>query len=141
MASMGKTKGLISIWHDDFFQVCEQIHNRHFLVVIGKVTEVEKCYGFINIYYLNEESLKQNLCEELEQLMRSKNILWCLGEDFNIIRNKQKMVGKEGIRRLEEKFNEFINNLALVDLELTRDRYKWCDFRDGWAFSRLNRFY
>ncbi|EOY08761.1 Uncharacterized protein TCM_023887 [Theobroma cacao] len=78
--------------------------------------------------------------EELLGIMGSKDALWCLSGDFNNIRYEHEKTSKGEIGRFVIAFKEFIDELALVDLPLTRAKFIWCGNCGRWVFSHLDRF-
>ncbi|EOY02845.1 Uncharacterized protein TCM_017252 [Theobroma cacao] len=61
-------------------------------MLIGKVSRIEKECGFVNMYAPNEELARRNLWSELVEKMSGRDIMWCLGGDFNTVVNTLEMV-------------------------------------------------
>ncbi|EOY08942.1 Uncharacterized protein TCM_024236 [Theobroma cacao] len=72
--------------------------------------------------------------------MASREMEWCLGRDFNTMRNKKGKIGKGRIGRTKTSFGDFIENNGLLDLEMAGNSYTWCRYKDGKVYSRLDRF-
>ncbi|EOY14430.1 Uncharacterized protein TCM_033819 [Theobroma cacao] len=60
--------------------------------------------------------------------------------DFNTVRFEHEKTGRADVERSAAVFNEFIDNMTLLDLPLIGDNFTWCGFRERWVFSKLDRF-
>lgn len=85
-----------------------------------------KC-GFINNYTPNEERKRKDVWDELMEQMRKSEVWWVIGGDFNTDRSKEKRIEKREIGRFAAHFDNFINEVGLVDLPLTKAKFMWCN--------------
>ncbi|WRX16637.1 hypothetical protein QQP08_009124 [Theobroma cacao] len=113
------SEGLISILREDFIEVDECIENRDFIIIIGKVNQFDRRCGFVNVYAPNEERARRSLWCELTDIMIGRELMWCLGRDFNTVQNEQERIESGEIGRSAKAFGDFIDSMALVDLPLT----------------------
>lgn len=65
------------------------------------------------MYAPNEELARRNLWSELVEKMSGRDIMWCLGGDFNTVRNEQEKTRRAEIERTARDFGDFIEGLAL----------------------------
>ncbi|GKV30550.1 hypothetical protein SLEP1_g39351 [Rubroshorea leprosula] len=97
------------------------------------------CY-FLNVYAPCENHGKQLLWTEISNLM---NVYgegnWCIGGDFNAIRNREEKRGRSFDDLAMRAFNCFIEETGLVDLPLRGRKFTWFK-SDGTAMSRLDGF-
>lgn len=74
---------------------------------------------------------------ELCQKMLEWNVLWCFGGDFNAVRYPGERQGSSTFSLQMQSFDDFIEEVGLVDLPLQGGPYTWSNYR---ASSRLDRF-
>ncbi|EOY17204.1 Uncharacterized protein TCM_036357 [Theobroma cacao] len=106
----------------------------------GRVSGVDSKYSFGNVYVLNDKGHRREVWGKLVEAVGRFDVLWCLGGDFNGVRNEKEMIGKSDIDISSTHFKEFINDVMLQDLPLLGAKFTWCSNRNEVAFNRLNRF-
>ncbi|XP_028102784.1 uncharacterized protein LOC114302020 [Camellia sinensis] len=65
---------------------------------------------------------------------------WCLGGDFNKIRNLGERIGTSRRDRGMKEFNDFIDRCEVVDVQMIGRKYTWCNALNGNKWSRIDRF-
>jgi len=135
--------GILMIWHNKFFQCSNHIINRRFIVFSGLFKERNIPIIIVNVYsYCNLHEKKQMLSELLEIRQREPCNSWCILGDFNSIRKERECRGinsSSANKREMQGFNNFINNMEIVDIPCVGRKYTW--YRpNGKAKSRLDRF-
>lgn len=78
--------------------------------------------------------------EELKGVRLRWDVPKCLGGDFNVIRFPKERSGSRTSTWAMLEFNNFINDLELMDIHVSGDEFTW--FRHGGRnqFSRIDRF-
>ncbi|XP_028056993.1 uncharacterized protein LOC114260985 [Camellia sinensis] len=93
----------------------------------------------VNLYAPNAVGQRGKLWESLLKLKEEFPNPWCLGIDFNEIRNigERKRCSRrdKGIKEL----NEFIDKSEVNDLPQLGRRYTWCNSREWEKWSRIDR--
>lgn len=118
----------------------EQILNRHFILIIGKIQGMVVRCGFLNVYAPNDEVVKALLWTMLLHELKSRDVWCCVLGDFNTIRYEDERIGKSDIHISTFAFSEFINDAALMDMIMVNGPFTWCNRREEVTFSRLDRF-
>lgn len=88
----------------------------------------------------NQEEPRKELWSELISLKSSHQALWCIGGDFNEIRCINETVGCSRLDRGMKDFQEFTDNIELIDIPIVGRLYTWTNFQDNAIHSRLDRF-
>ena len=140
----GAARGISILWNPRVVSLYE-FYATHFSLladfqILGTCTR-----GFMtNVYGSPREEQKRKILESLGRLKwSSEGKPWILGGEFNLVRNLDE--NKGGIRHLNsnsEYFNEFIDNLELVDVRKTNNTFTWNNKRTGdrGITCRLDRF-
>ncbi|EOY10119.1 Uncharacterized protein TCM_025497 [Theobroma cacao] len=67
--------------------------------------------GLGNIYAPNEERYRNEMLEELKQIVTGNDLCWVLRGDFNTVRTEDERMGRGDVRRAVAQFNKFINEV------------------------------
>jgi hypothetical protein len=112
-------------------------------VCLNLVNENRRCY-VVNVYAKCNLVDKRRLWGEITMSKEGfGGDLWCVAGDFNAVREPTERRGVSttalGSRSGEmREFNDFIDELELVDLPLIGRRFTWCH-PNGISMSRLDR--
>ena len=109
------------------------------MILSGMVHHTFNC-TIINVYAPNDVSKRRQLWKSLETLNPSFPSPWCLGGDLNEIRFMSERKGCSRRERGMKDFNEFIEILELVDMQMLGRQFTWCNAMDGNRWSRIDRF-
>ncbi|XP_028061248.1 uncharacterized protein LOC114264754 [Camellia sinensis] len=112
--------------------------NRRFILLLGTLFFSFECV-IINLYAPNEVALRGKLWECLLKLKEEFSNPWCLGGDFNEIRNIGERKGCSRREKGMKELNDFIHKSEVNDLPLLGRRYTWCNAREGEKWSRIDR--
>ena len=82
-------------------------------------------WAFIGIYGPNSNKKCQKMWEKLIWLISWRDLPWCLGGDFNIIRFPSKRLGVVSYTRAMHGFSDFISLHGLMDIPMKWDLYTW----------------
>ncbi|XP_028106829.1 uncharacterized protein LOC114305893 [Camellia sinensis] len=135
----GLSGGLICIWDPDVFHLSDCCSSRNFILLSGKVHNFFDCV-LVNVYALNDVSRRQALWVTLLNLKTIFVNPWCLGGDFNEIRNVRERIGVSRRDRGMQEFNDFIDNYEVVDVQMLGKKFTWCNTLEGKKWSRIDRF-
>ncbi|XP_068497930.1 uncharacterized protein [Phaseolus vulgaris] len=137
--------GILTIWHNKFFKRSNHIINRWFIVFSRLFKEKNIPVVIVNVYSSCNLQVKMQMWSELLEIrQREPCNSWCIFGDFNSIRNERERRGINspngiGNKRELQGFNNFIDNMELVDIPCIGRKYTW--YRpNGKAKSRLDRF-
>ncbi|GMI67867.1 hypothetical protein HRI_000456000 [Hibiscus trionum] len=138
--SAGASGGLISCWDDTFFSFKRSIIHSRYIVCIGTLLNLNLEVALVNIYAPNDCSERRCVWAELKDLVQQLSIPVLIGGDFNVIRKRSEKMGVHCNKKAMEEFDEFIEDLALIDLPLSGGDFTWCSNREDPVFCRLDRF-
>ncbi|EOY16991.1 Uncharacterized protein TCM_036081 [Theobroma cacao] len=79
--------------------------------------------------------------KEVKQIMGGSRVIWVLRGDFNAIKREEERIGKGNISRTAKRFDEFINEVGLMDLSMVGGRFTWSNNRKGITFSLIDYFF
>ncbi|GMJ14120.1 hypothetical protein HRI_005081200 [Hibiscus trionum] len=136
----GSAGGLLCIWDTDFFQIGEKFAVHRFIAITGVIKNSGFHCGLVNVYGPSTDSDKPNFLSKLLEFLKSKDILWCLGGDFNLFLDQEEKLGLSMNVHLIDVFRDFIFEAELMDLSLVGGKFTWCNNRDPPTFVRLDRF-
>lgn len=137
-SAVGASGGLLIIWNKDNFKMENVIVQRHFIALQGVF------FGFpcmvVNVYAPNDVISRRIPWEDLLAIKTSSQVPWCVGGDFNEIKDVGERVGCLRMDRGMRDFLEFFNNMELVDLPMLGRKFTWTNFQNHAIHSRLDRF-
>lgn len=132
----GSSGGLLCIWNPEVFSLQECCCSRSFILLAGIMQSSINCV-VCNIYAPNDDLKMRRLWGTLSNLKSSFPDPWCLGGDFNEIKNISER--KWCIRRDRGigEFGNLISNLELVDIPILDRKYTWGNSQ---SWSRIDHF-
>jgi hypothetical protein len=77
---------------------------------------------------------------ELTDIRNFSDVVWLIGGDFNVVRNKQERKERSYNHSISTKFNSFININHLLDLRPQDRLYTWSNLREYPSLACLDRF-
>ncbi|XVF29224.1 hypothetical protein REPUB_Repub15cG0102500 [Reevesia pubescens] len=119
--SVGSAGGLISIWKEDFFTIETKIINQRYMLLTGVLNQFNVRCGMGNIYAPNDDGEREILWEELATILSNSQVNWCIGGDFNIVKNLDEKSGLVSNYSAMELFSSFIADGELLDLPIIGD--------------------
>ncbi|GMP35227.1 hypothetical protein CsSME_00007763 [Camellia sinensis var. sinensis] len=131
--------GLLCLWNPQIFELKECCSARSFVILAGMAHHTFNC-TIINVYAPNDVIKRRKLWEALATLNQSYLSPWCIGGDFNEIRFRSERKGCSTRERGMKDFNDFIDKLELVDMQMLGRQFTWCNAMDGNRWSRIDRF-
>ncbi|CAN1790437.1 hypothetical protein LINPERHAP1_LOCUS18818 [Linum perenne] len=116
--SIGASGGIITCWDESLFSLEAEWIGSHSVVTVLS----NKLHGFhwllINVYGPCIHSLKLQFLNELKDIVSWWPLPVCVAGDFNLIRSPSQVVGGNRSNTEMQWFNDWINELMLVDLPL-----------------------
>ncbi|XP_058763485.1 uncharacterized protein LOC131636918 [Vicia villosa] len=136
----GASGGILTMWKKEFFSLNFSFRGEGFL---GLCMEKEgKLIYFVNVYASCDKVTRRRTWKKICEF-KNNNIegSWCIGGDFNAISPLGERIGvpNSGNCREINFFNEFIEEMDLVDLPAIGGMFTWFK-SNGKAMSRLDRF-
>lgn len=93
----------------------------------------------INVYTPNDAVSRRQVWKVISSFKSRFLDPWCVGSDFNEIRNVGERKGCIRRDRRMVEFNEFIEGLALYNVPMHGRRFSWSNSEDGGRWSRIDR--
>lgn len=132
----GSARGILCICNPMTFSLQECCCSRNFILLAGIMHSFINC-AIGNIYASNEDLNRRRLWDILSNLKTIFSSPWCLGGDFNEVKNISERKGYIRRDRGIYEFGNFISNLELVDIPMLGMQYTWGNSQ---SWSRLDRF-
>lgn len=108
----GLVGGLLCVWNPLVFSMSSCCSSRNFLLLSGTILSSFDCV-LMNVYAPNEVLRRKCLWDTIIRLKPLFVFPWCLGGDFNEIRNLWKRKGCSVRGRRMKEFNQFIESLEV----------------------------
>ena len=138
--SVGASGGLVSVWEDSFFELAHVVLDSRFVLLIGKITELNFDCAICNLYAPNVDGDRAVLWEKLLNLKLQWDVPWCVGGDFNAVRYETERRGGPFNVRASRNLEFFIQSGEFVDLNLNGRLFTWSNNRAEASMARLDRF-
>ncbi|XP_028106717.1 uncharacterized protein LOC114305789 [Camellia sinensis] len=136
--SVGSVGGLLCIWKSSVFQLSQCYRIRHCVILFGILLPNFKCV-LVNMHAPNEVNERHKFWSVLHRLKPVFSDPWCLAGYFNEIRNIGERKGCSRRDKGIKEFNQFIENLEVVDLPMMGRQFTWCNASEGERWSRIDR--
>ncbi|XP_071699081.1 uncharacterized protein [Rutidosis leptorrhynchoides] len=136
---VGKFGGQLLIWDTNVFDAIDVIKIDWVIGIRGKWKANETILNVLNVYGPHEDDKKQKLWDSIASLISGSNEAWAICGDFNEVRVEAERFNCEFIAYRAKRFNEFIENNALLDIPLGGRAYTRVS-DDGIKFSKLDHF-
>ncbi|GMJ16046.1 hypothetical protein HRI_005273800 [Hibiscus trionum] len=117
-AANGSAGGLLCIWDDSVFTVSDTVVKDRFVALIGVWQQSKVRCGFLNLYGPSVDNEKASFLAEVLAFLKSWQIPWCVGGDFNVFLSSEEKIGFTLNKSLLNLFNQFVNEAGLIDLPL-----------------------
>ncbi|KAK8593983.1 hypothetical protein V6N13_042477 [Hibiscus sabdariffa] len=115
--AVGTAGGLITLWDEDFFQASNVLISGRYIAIIGNIIR-----------------------HKFSNFLKSDDIPWCIGGDFNFFLNPTEKVGMSFNGAQINMFRTFISDAGLVDLPMSDGSFTWSNNRDSPSLVHLDRF-
>lgn len=92
------------------------------------------------VYGPNRSGDRREWWDELVGLFGLCSPYWCVGGDFNVVRQVSEKLNGVSTNRSMRDFDSFIRECELIDLPLNNARFTWSNLQENRVCCRLDRF-
>ncbi|RVW90710.1 Transposon TX1 uncharacterized 149 kDa protein [Vitis vinifera] len=136
---VGASGGILFIW--DSKKLCkEEVVLGSFSISVKFALEGCGPLWISVVYGPNSPSLRKDFWVELYDIYGLTFPLWCVGGDFNVIREVQKKLGGSRLTSSMRDFDSFIRESELLDPPLRNASFTWSNMQESPVCKRLDRF-
>ncbi|XP_028107298.1 uncharacterized protein LOC114306285 [Camellia sinensis] len=136
--SIGRAGGLLCIWKLSVFYLSQCCSTSHCIILSVTLLPNFECV-LVNIHAPSEVNERGKFWKVLHRLKTVFCDPWCLVGDFNEIRSIGERRGCSRRDKGMKEFNQFIDNLELIDLPMMGRQFTWCNAIEGDRWSRIDR--
>lgn len=137
---VGQSGGLATIWDPAIFSQKRTVKLDGCLAIGGIWISSRKNCWLLNIYAPQELHRKEKLWSNILRLMEEvTDTWWIYFGDFNAVRSSEERLGSIFCHRTASRFNNFIHESGLVELNLGGRRFTYMSSDCG-KHSKLDRF-
>ncbi|XVF69249.1 hypothetical protein PTKIN_Ptkin11bG0065900 [Pterospermum kingtungense] len=108
--------GLMSCWRDEFFSVESKFVSQRYILLVGVIKSRNLKCGLKNVYAPNDDMERSALLKELQHILESNDVPWCVAGDFNMVRTSEEKIGFSMNQSAMDCFSGFIKVLGFIDL-------------------------
>ena len=91
LPSVGRSGGIIILWDPQVLELVDSRVGCFSMCCIFKSLHDSFVWGLIGVYGPNDDRVRGSLFEEPRTFIRSWDVPWCLGGDFNVVRLRGRM--------------------------------------------------
>ncbi|KAK9056786.1 hypothetical protein SSX86_024149 [Deinandra increscens subsp. villosa] len=135
--AVGKSGGLLCIWDPGVFNKVEAMYGRYMLAIRGKIMGGQEDLTIVNVYGPQSPSLKKELWDQVVELKQRWGGMWVVLGDFNAVRSAEERLNSEFCTTTARDFNQFINNMELIDPKMGGHKYTFMDSK-GEKLSKID---
>lgn len=138
--AIGASGGILVMWDSRVVtRVGARVGNFSVLCLFQGLL-VDSRWVFSGIYGPCVDALRKGLWDELKLIPQIWRVPWCVGGDFNVVGFPHERFGARTFSQAMMEFNDFINEVELVDLPLIGGQFTWSRNSDTHHCSRIDRF-
>jgi hypothetical protein len=139
--SIGRSRGIITIWDSSVFSGVEVFQNIYALSVELHATKSDAYWTLTNIYAPCIDSEQLQFLQWLHNLHILADENYMMVGDFNLIRSPQDRNKPGGNINEMLLFNEPISQVGLLDIPLEGKKYTWSNMQSVPLLQRLDWFF
>jgi len=136
--------GILTLWNPQKIEIIDAEASRNYLSVVIQPMGDRDTYLVTNVYGPQRMDDKLRFLDSLMDLRdRHAGIPWIMGGDFNMIKSlSEKKGGTRTLSKDSLAFQTFIDNMKLVDTDMSNGLFTWNNKRGGESqvASKLDRF-
>jgi hypothetical protein len=140
LPAFGTSGGILLMWDKRAVECIDEAIGTFSLSCKFKSVLDQFVWAFSGVYGPNDNSERILLWEELSGISHLWDIPWCIGGDFNVARYMYERAGVPRSTTAMGEFSNFISELGLLDLPLTRGSFTWSNNQVPPSMSRIDRF-
>lgn len=136
--SDGASGGTVILWRPNAFVPILSFKGDGYVGI--KVIAEGVCINFLKVYASCNSRIRREIWRDIEsRIGASRGEEWCVGGDFNTVALEDERIGLSKVfnRRDMAGFNDFIENMDLVDLPCVGKKFMWFS-GSGSSMSRLD---
>lgn len=139
LPSVGSRGGIIIAWDVRKVKVVESLIGNYSVSI--KIMEEDNIMWWLSgVYGPATYHNREEFWEELAALFGLCEGNWCVGGDFNVVRQPEERSTGASMNASMVRFNEVINEMGLMDPPLVNYAFKWTNLRDNPVASKIDRF-
>nr|XP_043629855.1 uncharacterized protein LOC122601151 [Erigeron canadensis] len=136
----GRSGGLVSMWDPIVFKKIDCIKHNNFLILKGKIKEIEDVVFEVNVYAPQNSNDKRNLWNSFSTIIGGESGVWLIMGDFNTVRTSEERKGSQFKARCAREFNQFIACNDLHDYNMRGGKFTFLMENDrGRKMSKIDR--
>ena len=133
-----RSGGIICMWDKSLLTGVSVVKRERWMCVHGYAPDIRIEVAIITVYGYHDCANKRRMWEELIELKSSISATIMVMGDFNEIRHPYERKGCTSYSRSMEQFEEWVNDMGLVELQLIGRKFTW---RRGLSCSKLDRVF
>lgn len=123
--SRGASGGIIVIWDPDYISKKRVIISGYFVAVEARWLRKNLEVMFSLVYAPQDAESKRILWDRLHHMINSFQGECVLMGDFNVVRDESERLGSQFNLVTARSFNQFIDQLDLIDISMGGPRFTW----------------
>ncbi|RVW15154.1 Transposon TX1 uncharacterized 149 kDa protein [Vitis vinifera] len=139
LPACGASGGILIIWDSKKLR-SEEVVIGSFLVSVKFALDGYGPLWLSAIYGPNSPLLRKDFWVELLNIFCLSFPLWCVGDDFNVIRRSSKKLGGSSLTSSIKDFDGFIRECELLDPPLRNASFTWSNMQESPVCKRLDCF-
>ncbi|XP_021994955.1 uncharacterized protein LOC110891559 [Helianthus annuus] len=128
------------MWKPDVFSDDLILKNQRYLMVSGKVSNVEDRVNMVNLHAPNDARQRRALWDEISMLIRQYAGIWIFFGDFNDVWSEEERVNSRFDCGAADAFNGFITRAELLEYSMIGGKFTYISGHADVKLSKLNRF-
>ncbi|XP_073051688.1 uncharacterized protein [Primulina eburnea] len=138
LPSVGSSGGILVLWDPREIIVLNNLIGEFSVSIEIKQNE-GITWWFSAIYGPVRPRLRENFWDELAGLKTLCGNNWCLGGDFNVVRNVGKKLNSQSVTTSMSCFDALVEELELHDPSLLHGKFTWESDSDGFSVDEVER--
>ncbi|CAN1250788.1 hypothetical protein LINPERPRIM_LOCUS7518 [Linum perenne] len=139
--AVGTSGGILTCWTEALFDIEAEWIGTYSLITVLRSRSDEFSWVLANVYGPCEHSLKLVFLQELRLFSGWWSLPFCFLGDFNLIRAPEDSTSLSPNRMEMSWFNEWCDDLEMIELPLRGASFTWSNLRSSPAQSRIDRVF
>ena len=136
----GASGGILIFWDTRVIQLLEKEEGQYTLSCRFKSLEEDFIWVFIGVYGPTVYGRREDLWDELGAIRGLWGDPWCLGGDFNAIRDPRERNREGSFTHSIRRFSQVTDELELKDISMQGGLFTWKGGPNYGRMARLDRF-
>ena len=139
LPTCGASSGILIIWDSKKLRN-EEVVIGSFSVSVKFVLDGYRPLWLFAVYGPNSPLLRKDLWVEHLDIFSLSFPLWCVDDDFNVIRRSSKKLGGSSLTSSMKDFDGFIRECELLDPPLRNASFTWSNMQESLVCKRFGSF-